>query len=226
MPVMQRGYGTANVKAPDPTRSGALVVLEGIDGCGKSTMARRLVEWFQSNRIEAVFSFEPTLERYGAELRRSFEEGRRLTPEEELKLFEQDRRMHVEQLIGPNMEAGRVVVLDRYYYSSMAYQGVRGVYRPDEVHALMTSFAPVPDVAVFLDIPVETAVQRIMSGRGEVPNVMEKRDNLQRVREAFLAVDLPEWRRIDAAAPPERVFTSLLAVVQDPLERAGLWPVT
>jgi dTMP kinase len=122
------------------------------------------------------------------------------------------------------MARGHVVVLDRYYYSSMAYQGVRGVYSPEEVHRIMTAFAPVPDAAVFLDIPVELAIARIEGGRGEALNLMEKKDNLQRVRDVFASINLPEWIAIDASGSPDEVFSKLLDVLRTPLKAAGVWP--
>src|SRR6188472_1861497 len=108
-----------------PNAPGWLVVLEGIDGSGKSTVLRRLAEYCATRGRDAVVSGEPTRGQWGMKLRQSRTEGR-LTLEEALALFLKDRAEHVERLILPALEVGKVVLLDRYYLSTAAYQGARG----------------------------------------------------------------------------------------------------
>lgn len=174
-------------------RCGRLVVIEGIDGTGKSTQARRLAEWLEKKGREVVLSREPTDGPWGRKLRESAASGR-LSPEEELQYFLNDRRQHVEEKILPALAAGKVVILDRYYFSTMAYQGSRG-FDPAEIRRLNESFAPVPDLLLILDLDVDHALARI-GHRGDTANEFEQRDALQRCRDIFLSLRGEAFARI------------------------------
>ena len=164
---------------------GLFIVIEGIDGTGKSTQVRRLGEWFVSRGREVVLSREPTDGPWGKKLRESAATGR-LSPEDELDYFLKDRRQHVDELIKPSLAAGKVVILDRYYFSTMAYQGSRG-FDPAEIRQKNEAFAPVPDHLFILDIDVDTALTRIGS-RGDTANEFEQRESLQKCRDIFLSL--------------------------------------
>lgn len=183
------------------------IVIEGIDGTGKSTQAQALAERFRADGREVVLDFEPTRGPHGMKLRESFTTGR-LAPEEELELFLADRRDHVEQVIKPSLAAGKVVILDRYYFSNMAYQGAIG-FDPAEIRRRNEAFAPVPDLLFILDLDIDTALQRI-GARGDTANEFEKRENLERCREIFLSLkDEPFTRVIDVSGPPEEVANTI-----------------
>ncbi len=182
---------------------GFLVVIEGIDGTGKSTQARRLGEWFEKTGREVVLSREPTDGPWGKKLRESAATGR-LSPQEELQYFLNDRRQHVEEKIAPALAAGKVVILDRYYFSTMAYQGARG-FDPAEIRRINEEFAPRPDLLIILDLAVEAAHQRICH-RGDSTNEFEQREGLERCRGIFLSLaDEPFVRVIDSNAPVDVV---------------------
>jgi dTMP kinase len=182
---------------------GTFIVLDGIDGTGKSTQARRLGDWFISQGREVVLSWEPTDGPWGAKLRASASSGR-LSPEDELQYFLNDRRQHVEELIVPSLAAGKVVILDRYYFSTMAYQGARGL-DPAEIRILNEQFAPVPDFLFILDLDVDAALARI-GARGDIANEFEKRESLERCREIFLSLkDEPFTRIIDSSGSLDEV---------------------
>jgi dTMP kinase len=192
---------------------GLLIVIEGIDGTGKSTQARHLAEWLVAQGREVVLSREPTDGPWGAQLRASAATGR-LSPEDELRYFLNDRRQHVAETISPALAAGKVVILDRYYFSTMAYQGARG-FDPAEIRRLNEQFAPVPDLLLILDIDVDMALQRIGS-RGDPANAFEQRENLQRCREIFLSLkDEPFTRVIDSSGTPDEVGARIRQTVQD-----------
>ena len=166
-------------------RPGLFIVLEGIDGTGKSTQAKRLGEWLAALGREVVLSREPTAGPWGQKVRESAATGR-LSPEDELQYFLNDRRQHVEELISPSLAAGKVVILDRYYFSTMAYQGARG-FDPAEIRRKNEEFAPVPDLLLIMDLDVDSALERI-GARGDTANEFEKRENLERCREIFLSL--------------------------------------
>ena len=190
------------------------IVLEGIDGTGKSTHVARLAEAFEAEGRETVTSFEPTRGPWGTRLRESASTGR-LSPDEELDLFLRDRRQHVDELIRPSLDAGKVVILDRYYFSTMAYQGARGL-DIGEIRRRNEEFAPVPDHLLILDLDVDTALARI-GARGDQANAFERRDSLQRCREIFLSLaHEPFARVIDASMPLDAVQEAIRAHVMAP----------
>lgn len=186
-----------------PNAPGWLVVVEGIDGAGKSTIVWRLAEHCAAHGLACVTSGEPTRGPWGMKLRRSMVEGR-LSLEEELGLFLRDRAEHVEQLVRPAMAGGKVVILDRYYLSTAAYQGARGG-DPREIIAANERFAPVPDLVLLLDFDPEGGLRRVHA-RGDAPYTFEELEQLRAVRRIFLGLDLPCIRRVDASRAPEEVW--------------------
>jgi len=193
------------------------IVIEGIDGTGKSTQAQQLAVWLREQGREVIVDYEPTLGVHGKKLRDSFVNGR-LAPEEELELFLADRREHVEQVIAPALTEGKTVILDRYYFSNMAYQGAIG-FDPAEIRRRNEAFAPVPDLLFILDLDVDTALSRI-GGRGDTANEFEKRENLERCREIFLSLqDEPFARVIDTRGSLEDVQASIRAATSKAVQK-------
>ncbi len=192
---------------------GLFIVIEGIDGTGKSTQARRLGEWFTAQGREVVLSREPTDGPWGKKVRESAATGR-LSPTDELEYFLNDRRQHVAEVIAPALAAGKVVILDRYYFSTMAYQGARG-FDPAEIRRKNEAFAPVPDLLILMDLEVDAALQRI-GVRGDTANEFEKRENLERCREIFLALkNEPFVRVIGCQGSLDEVALKVRAVVDE-----------
>lgn len=193
--------------------NGLFIVLEGIDGTGKSTQTRLLTEWFRSRGREVVASREPTDGPWGRRIRATAATGR-LVAHEELELFLKDRREHVEQLIAPALAAGKVVILDRYYFSTMAYQGARG-FDPAEIRRQNEIFAPKPDLLFVLDLDVDTALTRI-GGRGDTANEFEKRDSLAKCREIFLSLRAePFVHVVSTDVGPEAVQEAIRSIAEN-----------
>lgn len=194
-----------------PEYPGSLIVFEGIDGTGKSTQTRWLKEHLEAMNHQVVLSREPTNGPWGQKLRESAEAGR-LAPQDELDFFLRDRSQHVDELILPSLRSGKVVILDRYYFSSMAYQGNRG-FDPAEIRRKNEVFAPQPDLLLILDLDVETAHQRI-GGRGDTTNEFEQKANLQRCRDIFLSLqEEPYCEVIDASKSMEGVSETINNIV-------------
>ncbi len=190
-------------------KHGLLVALEGIDGCGKSTQAHRLVAALVEHGERAVTFREPGDSEFGRELRRVFVEGRDITPEEEMHLFLEDRRIDVRDNIEPAIAAGRHVVMDRYYLSSVVYQGALGL-DPLMIRAKNEAIAPRPDLTLILDLPVDIALRRIAESRGQA-NSFEGREYLEKVRELYLGfVDETAIETVDASEEPDAVHDALL----------------
>ncbi len=168
-----------------PIEGGLLVAVEGIDGAGKTTVAAILAQWCGERGLGCVFSKEPTSVGYGKKLRDSAKTGR-LSVEEEVELFRLDRIDHVKRSLRPALEGNAIVILDRYYWSTAAYQGARGVDF-EQIIAQNEAVAPVPDLILLLDIDAESGIRRI-AGRGDEPNDFEKIEPLAQAREIFLAL--------------------------------------
>ncbi len=183
--------------------TGCLVVVEGLDGSGKSTLMGRLEEECIGWGRAVCRSREPTQGVWGRRVRESAREGR-LSLEEELDLFTRDRMEHVREVIGPALSRGEIVLLDRYYFSTAAYQGARGA-DPEQIVEQNEKFAPAPDLVLLLDCSPEHALERIRA-RGDEPDAFEKLESLRRVREIFLRIQRPFIRVLDASQPAEVVF--------------------
>jgi dTMP kinase len=184
---------------------GYLVVVEGIDGTGKTTLARNIYLRLEDKGFTAIFTFEPTDGPWGKKLRRSFSSPGRLTPDEELEFFLKDRKEHVERIIRPCLEHEKIVVCDRYYFSTMAYQGARGL-DPEAIRKTNETFAPMPDLVFILELDPETAIKRIRESRGEVPDNFEQLAYLKKVADIFKSLSDPFVARIDATLPPEELL--------------------
>jgi dTMP kinase len=193
---------------------GLLIVVEGIDGAGKSTVVKRLEKLFLKKKKPVVLSREPTNGPWGRKLRESAQTGR-LSLEDELDLFIRDRREHVETLIEPALAAGKSVILDRYYFSTAAYQGARGA-DPEAVLQENERFAPQPDLVLLLDVAPSDGRARIRA-RGDQPDGFEGSDYLAQVREVFLSIERPFIRRINAGQHPDVVGRECVAEVEDVL---------
>ncbi len=166
-----------------PIPNGLLLAIEGIDGAGKSSIAGLLAQWCGERGLGCMLSKEPTGNKWGKLLRESAKSGR-LTVERELELLELDRRHHIETAIQPALDEGSIVILDRYYWSTAAYQGSRGLDY-DEIVRQNETFAPVPDLVLLLDIDPDGGLQRIRM-RGDKPNHFEAKESLIKARDIFI----------------------------------------
>ena len=204
MPNMSHMQQTA------PSR-GKLIVFEGIDGTGKSTHIRLLREYLEGKGFTVCSSFEPTRGEWGMRVRSAALSGTRLSVQEEIDCLLRDRREHVEELICPALEHGEWVLLDRYYLSMMAYQGATGA-DVQRIRELNEAFAPAPDLAFWLDIPVELSMQRI-AARGQGTDAFEKRSFQEAVARIYSEMRFPFLHRIDVTGSAEQTQAAIREVV-------------
>ena len=175
-------------------------MIEGIDGSGKSSQAHFVQEHLEARKLRVVRTKEPTAGKWGQMLRDSAATGR-LSLEEEVEAFIKDRKEHVESLIKPALRDGQIVIIDRYYFSTMAYQGARGM-DPEELMRRNELFAPEPDLLVLLNIETRLGLQRIKL-RGDKANHFERIENLTRARAIFNSIKKPYLFRLDATQEPQ-----------------------
>ncbi len=189
---------------------GILVAIEGIDGAGKTTQATLLERRLRDEGVAVLRTREPTDRPWGRRLRESAATGR-LPVEQEYHYFLEDRKQHVTEEIQPALDAGTVVIIDRYYFSSMAYQGARGL-DPAMIRETNEAIAPRPDLFVHLDLDVATAMPRIAArdGRG---NLFEQEEDLRRSGDIFRKIEGDWVLRLDATAPTDALAEAIYARV-------------
>ncbi|MCL5271725.1 MAG: dTMP kinase [bacterium] len=189
---------------------GFLLVVEGIDGTGKSTLVAALAAALRRRGRAVLETFEPTNGPNGRRIRQLAASGRDgVTPEEETELFIADRREHVANEIQPALAEGRWVLMDRYYYSTMAYQGARGMDAA-EIERRHRAFAPEPDLLVVLELSVGEALARITRKRGSAPDHFEGEKYLEAVAANFRRIRHPRLMRLDARLPTKTLVQAVL----------------
>jgi dTMP kinase len=192
---------------------GRLVALEGLDGCGKTTQVARIAEALRARGHDVVQTREPTDGPIGRKIRALARGGESVPAERELQLFTDDRRDHVAQLIEPALAAGRWVITDRYYLSTVAYQGARGL---DWRAILARSEAefPAPDAALLFDLPAHEGLARARA-RGSAPDLwFEHGEYLTQVAAIFAAIERPYLVHVDASGGVEAVTARALDVIE------------
>ena len=196
------------------------VTLEGPDGGGKSTQARQLVDYLQGRGLNVLLTREPGGTPIGDQIRRTLMDlgNTGMNPRTEILLFSASRAQIVHQVIRPHLESGGIVVCDRFYDSTLAYQGYgHGL----DLQALqtITAFATGglrPDLTLLLDLPAEDGLRR--RKRGGQWNRLDAYDLAchQRVRQGYFALAAAEpkrWVRLDATKPVEVVQVEMRQAV-------------
>ena len=204
---------------------GKFISLEGGEGTGKSTQARRLQAWLAERGIDATLTREPGGSPHAECLRELLLSGR-VAPfgtDAEALVFAIARADHVAQTIRPALDVGTWVICDRFIDSTRAYQGTAGV-PGDRIRELETIAAgdTLPDLTIILDIPVEEGLRRA-SARNEGSDRFEKDDLTihEARRQAFLSIAKAEPNRcvcLDASGAENRVFGRICDAVSDRLQ--------
>jgi len=194
---------------------GLLIAIEGIDGAGKTTQAHLLEQRLVGLGYEVLYTKEPTNGKWGQMIRQSKVEGR-LNPDEEYGAFINDRREHVADVIEPQLADGTIVIVDRYYFSTIAYQGATGIKEWKTIQAENEAFAPRPDLLVILEMEPAESIKRICE-RDEKPDSFESVENLSDCRDIFDQIEGDFVMRIDGRKSIDAINQEILTKIRDSL---------
>jgi dTMP kinase len=189
-------------------KEGVFIVIEGLDGSGKTTQATLLANKFEKD-YKVLLTAEPSCGKIGSFVREGcLYEDKRLPTEAEALIFAADRIEHMYKEIKPALDEGKIVICDRYIYSSLAYQGSAGLSL--EWIKTINARALQPDFSIFIDVPSELAFKRLQRKK----SVMETLVTQQKVREVYLKfVETGDLIRIDGDKPKDLVAEELFATV-------------
>lgn len=205
---------------------GCFITLEGPEGCGKTTQARLLAQWLEAQGFPVLLTREPGGTSIGEQIRAVLHDcaNSAMTAETEILLYSAARAQHVAEVIRPALQTGAIVICDRFYDSTYAYQGYgRGL--PLDTLRLITAFATqglTPDLTLYLDIPPELGLRR-RAQSGEELNRLDREALAfhQRVRSGYHALIREEptrWRTVDATASIDAVQMQLQSLVIETLK--------
>lgn len=196
---------------------GLFICVEGLDGCGKTTQTKLLVRKLRKIGWDAVYTAEPSRGKIGKFIQKYCLHGEKRTfPIVEALLFAADRFEHVEREVIPALNEGKIVVSDRYVYSSLAYQGATGLDL--KWIEMINEHTIRPDLAIFVDVEPEAVIKRLKPKK----SVMENLETQRKVREVYVKfVEKGKLVRIDGNKSTKEVADDVLKVVLRFLEKRG-----
>jgi len=208
---------------PRPRPVGGLFIsMEGGDGTGKTTQVNLLSETLRERGFHVLTTHEPGGSPLGAEIRQALLHGGDVSPRAEALLFAADRAHHVDTVIRPALEAGHVVITDRYLDSSVAYQGAARSLGRDDVRALSLWAVEglLPDATILLDVDTAVGAERLGTERDRLEQAGTSFHEATRTTYLELAAADPERITvIDGSQPAGNVASDVLEVVEPLLER-------
>ncbi len=187
-------------------RKGCFLSFEGIDGCGKTTQAKKFFKWLQDHHQPAVYTREPGGTEFGQKIRELLL-SQQMDFHSELLLFLADRREHLQQVILPAVRSGKVVICDRFHDSTIAYQKYGRGLNFDSICPFVKEWLTQPDSTFFLDVSFEKAKER-QQWRPEQANRLDDES------QAFFERVIAGYRRL-ASQEPQRIHTINANASQD-----------
>ena len=195
------------------------ITFEGIEGSGKSTQIQMLKEFFEKKSLKAFFTKEPGSSEIGKEIRSILlNKENKIYPQTEIFLIFADRVQHVQEIIEPNLNEGKIVVSDRYYDSSVAYQGQREGISKIEIYELIENLdLPTPDITFLLDLPANVGLKRAKNRASLDRFESEEISFHEGVRQNYLDLheqNLERIVKIDATQSPNEIFSNIIKKIK------------
>lgn len=207
-------------------KRGLFLTLEGVDGCGKSTQLSRLTKYLEEKGLDVLLTREPGGCAISEQVREMLlsPENKEMSAETEMLLYAAARTQHITEKILPALEAGKVVLCDRYLDSSIAYQGYGRQLGEERVRQAnwYAQERCMPDATFLFLLEVERSFERIQKGREHTDRLeQEGRNFFERVNFGFhvLAQKEERVRIIDASGNVEQVWAELREKVDEVLEQ-------
>ena len=221
---------------------GLFITFEGTEGCGKTTQVQMLADKLQKDGLPVVVLREPGGTPIGEEIRHTLKHSLNnaaMTPETELLLMNASRTQLVREVIRPALQSGKIVLCDRFYDSTTAYQGYGRGLNLDYVRKII-EFAvgeTRPDLTLFLDIPLELSLKRRAIRKNQSNDKSKSGANENNLRDRFEEADIEFFKRVqqgfhkiaekepkriktvDATKPIEEVFKNICEIVEPFLDR-------
>ena len=209
-------------------KKGLLISFEGGEACGKGTQIKKIKQYFEDNNIDYLITREPGGTEVGEQLRNLLLHSKAdMSSEVEFLIFSASRRQIVEKVIAPALAEGKVVVLDRFYDSSYAYQGYAGNIKIEDIKAI-TDFAIAgyeTDLTFLLDVDYDEAMRRKMSDENlkNLDRMESKgREYHENVRAGYLQLAKDNPQRIfvvDALQAQDEVFECIKNRLEEELKK-------
>ena len=213
---------------------GTFITFEGVDGSGKSTQLRLLGNFLNANGCDVLLTREPGGTTLGLRLRAAvLDATEEVDPLTELLLYAADRAQHVRRKLRPALEAGQVVISDRYADATVAYQGAGRGFSPELISQIvqLATEGLKPDLTLLFDLPIEESTNRTARRTGKNSGKLsrdrldiEKADFHARVRDAYLQIALREPERvklIDTSGPVETTQEHVREIIVPYLQSRG-----
>jgi dTMP kinase len=199
-------------------KKGIFIVIEGLDGSGKTTQANLLAKNLSQNH-SVLLTAEPSRGKIGTFIRQGcLYEQKRLPTEAEALLFAADRIEHMQNELEPALSEGKIVICDRYIFSSLAYQGSAGLSL--KWIETINARALEPDFSIFIDVPPQLVLERLQRKK----SVMENLDTQAKVREVYLQfVEKGDLILVDGDKSKDAVAKALYSKVLSLLKNFNLY---
>lgn len=198
-------------------KNSLFIVIEGIDGSGKTTLAKNLTETLNSYQIPTQYFHEPTHFEHGNKIRKFLQGELKLSKKELIDLFLLDRESSVKKNIVPSLQNGSCVILDRYLYSMAAYQGDE-TYSPFQILEMnLQKNFPLPDLLFFLNIPVQVALLRIQR-RGKKQEIFDSTAQLEIILQNYTKILPPNTIYLDAQKNQKELIEECLQHFKEELK--------
>lgn len=206
---------------------GLFITFEGIEGCGKSTQAKLLREYLEKKGYNVFLTREPGGPKISEEIRNLLlsTKNKEMLPETEVLLYMASRSQHTGEWIIPALEKGKMVISDRYYDSTLAYQGAA---RKIDIKLIDTitkfaTFGLKPDITFLVDLPVEIGLSRISKQDADRLE-MESIEFHKKVRVGFIEIAKREKKRyiiVDGTESVEKIHSKIVKIMKDILRKVS-----